>query len=159
MDFRRSGMELSPPSPRHYRNADRLASRGERRRIQDDLDRRNGASPPPQVDDRPFAPARPRRSPCGERVHEPQSVDRVHDLLGERVRPLRRELPDPLSAVHARRLRPPQELLDQLSDRSAQGGDRASSFTAFQVRERHRRHDGFELVEELHHRIAFDFRS
>ena len=151
-------MELPAPPPRDDGDAHRLAGGRERGRIEDDLDRRDGAQAPPQVDDRSFAPPRPRRVEGGERLHEPPAVDRVDDLLGKRVRPLRRRLPDSLPAVDAPRLRPPQELLDEFSNRTTQGGSRASSIAALEVRRRHLRDDGPFLVEELHNRVALHLR-
>ena len=158
VDIRRRRMELPAPPPRDYGDAHRLARCRERGRIEDDLDRRDGAQAPPQVDDRSFAPPRPRGPEGGERLHEPSAVDRIDDLLGKRVRPLRRRLPDSLPAVDAPRLRPPQELLDEFSDRTAQGGSRAPSLAALEVRRRHLRDDGPLLVEELHDRVALHLR-
>ena len=159
VDLRRRGVELPAPPPRHHGDADRLEVRREQGRLQDALDRRDGAAPAPEVDDRPLPAARPRRAAGRERVHEPPVLDRVDDLLGERVRALRRRLPDPLPAELPPRVRPPQELLDLVPDRPAQGGGGAAALAALEVRRRHLRHDGPLLVAQLHDRVALHLRD
>ena len=55
VDFRRRGVELPAPPPRHDRDADRLAFHREQGWHEDDLVRRDGVASPPEVDDRTLA--------------------------------------------------------------------------------------------------------